>query len=305
MLRVAFLALADRTKFVCDDELAIPALARLGIHAEEIPWRQPDVDWRAFDGVVVRSTWDYQRDVDAFLDLLARIEELGVPLANPASVVRWNARKTYLRELEARGVPIVPTRWGDDMSLETLRRMPDELGVEECVLKPVVSANADDTYRVSNRLEDADAARIVSRFAGRAWMMQPFLRRVVEEGEHSLVYFDGAYSHAIVKVPRAGDFRVQEEHGGVHALASPEPALRDAADRVLASVGSVLLQARVDLVRLDDGTPVLMELEAIEPSLYFRLDPLAPSRFAGAVERWLRTPRASVTPRAGAGARET
>jgi glutathione synthase/RimK-type ligase-like ATP-grasp enzyme len=284
---VALLTLDDRAKFVCDDELAIPALADVGIHAEEISWRKPDVDWRTFDGVIVRSTWDYQRDLSAFLAVLAHIEELGVRLANPASVVRWNARKTYLRELEARGVPIVPTRWGADMSLEQLRRLPDELGVTECVLKPIVSANADDTYRISSRLSDADAAQIATRFAGREWMVQPFVQRIVEEGEHSLIYFDGTFSHALVKVPRAGDFRVQEEHGGELTLSTPEPALRAAAERVLASVDDSLLQARVDLVRLDDGTPALMELEAIEPSLYFRLDPLAPARFAAAVERWL------------------
>jgi glutathione synthase/RimK-type ligase-like ATP-grasp enzyme len=288
MTRVALLTLADRAQFVCDDDLAVAPLARLGIVAEEIAWRRADVDWRAFDGVIVRSTWDYQHDVAAFLALLERIEELGVRLANPASVIRWNARKTYLRELEARGVPIVPTHWGHAMSVETLRRMPHDLGVKECVLKPVVGANADDTYRISDSLSSADAARIASRFEGRDWMMQPFLRRVVEEGETSLVYFDGAYSHAIGKVPRAGDFRVQEEHGGTITLASPDPAMRAAAELVLASVGRSLLQARVDLVRLDDGTPVLMELEAIEPSLYLRLDPLAPSRFAEAVAGWLR-----------------
>ncbi len=283
MRRAAFLTLEDRGDYVIDDALAVAELGLRGWRVDEVPWRR-DADWRSFDAVVIRTTWDYQRDLDGFLAKLAAIEATGARLANDLALVRWNARKTYLRDLAARGVPVVPTRWGEGLDADGVRGLCASLG--ECVIKPVVSANADDTYRVAPGLADADAEGIAARFAARAWMAQPFVRSVVDEGERSAFYFGGAYSHAIVKVPRAGDFRVQEEHGGSITAVAPDAALRAAADRVMAALGPAPLQARVDLVRLDDGSLALMELEAIEPSLYFRAHPGAARNFADALERF-------------------
>lgn len=284
---VAFLTLDDRGEYVIDDDLAIAELRARGWRVEEIPWRRRGIDWRAFDLVVVRTTWDYQHDLDAFLDALSAIESAGVPLANPGSLVRWNARKTYLRDLAARGVEVVPTRWGHGLTAEGLRSLCASLGDGGCVLKPTVSANAHDTFRLPRDLDPAVAAELASRFAGREWMAQPFVASVLDEGERSVFYFDGSYSHAIVKRPATGDFRVQEEHGGIISAIEPDASLRLAADRVMAALDEVPLQARVDLVRLDDGSLALMELEAIEPSLYFRTHPRAAASFADALARYL------------------
>lgn len=284
---VAFLTLDDRSAYVIDDELAIAELRARAWRVEEIPWRRRDVDWGAFDLVVIRTTWDYQHDLDAFLDALSAIESAGVPLANPSALVRWNARKTYLRDLAARGVRVVPTRWGVGLSAEGLRSLCDALGDGGCVLKPTVSANAHDTWRLPRDLDLSVAAELASRFTDREWMVQPFVASVLDEGEYSVFYFDGSYSHAIVKRPKSGDFRVQEEHGGLIAGIDPDPSLRLAADRVMAALDEAPLQARVDLVRLDDGSLALMELEAIEPSLYFRTHPRAAERFADALARYL------------------
>lgn len=289
--RFAFLTLEDRTDFVIDDAVGIAEFTRRGIPVEEVPWRRPNVDWRAYDAVIIRTPWDYQKDVDAFLALLDQIESLGVPLANPAKLVRWNARKTYLRELAERGVDIVPTRWGRGITPAELRALPGQFNVGECVIKPIVSANADDTYRIVPTLAEADAVRIAACFPNREWMAQPFVESVVKEGEDSLFYFSGVYSHAVNKRPKSGDFRVQEEHGGIITPLTPSVDLRAAADHVMAALGEAPLQARVDLVRLADGTPALMELEAIEPSLYFAQHPDAPKHFADAVLDWLRRAR--------------
>jgi len=289
---VAFLTLEDRTGFVIDDAIAIEELARRGVAVEEVPWTRPGVDWRAYSAIVVRTPWDYQHDLPAFLALLARIEALGVPLANPAALVRWNAHKSYLRDLSDRGVPIVPTRWGRGMTAPALRALPAGLGVSECVLKPVVGANADDTFRVTAALDDAAAADIAARFQSREWMAQPFVAAVVAEGEHSLFYFGGRLSHAVTKRPKAGDFRVQEEHGGLILALEPDEPMRAAGQRVMDALEPAPLQARVDLVRLSGGTLALMELEAIEPSLYFRMHPDAPAHFADALGAWLAAPRA-------------
>src|SRR6185503_1367686 len=151
------------------------------------------------------------------------------------------------------------------------------------VLKPAISANAHDTFVVEGGEPASWPAELASTFAARTWMLQPFVRAVEGEGEMSLFYFAHRYSHAVIKRPRAGDFRVQEEHGGHIAPAQPAADLRAAADAVVAALPGPLLQARVDLVRLDDGRPALMEAELIEPSLYFRMDPSAPARFADAL----------------------
>lgn len=289
MTRLCFLTLADRTGFVIDDAIAIEELARRGIAVDEVPWREVG-DARGYDGVVIRTPWDYQRDLPAFLAVL---DAIAVPLANSPALIRWNAVKTYLGELGARGVPVVPTIYGRGLTADELRALPARLGAAEGVLKPVVGANADDTYRVTAATPPDE---IVARYVDRAWMAQPFVQAVVDEGEHSLFYFGGALSHAIVKVPKAGDFRVQEEHGGEIIAIEPTPALIAAAARVMVALDPAPLQARVDLVRLADGTLALMELEAIEPSLYFRMHPRAPANFADAIERWLHPGPGAVQP---------
>jgi glutathione synthase/RimK-type ligase-like ATP-grasp enzyme len=286
--RLAFLTLEDRGDFVIDDALAIEELARRRFQVDEVPWTRPGVDWRVYDGVVIRTTWDYQRDLAGFFALLYDIERLRIPLANPASLVRWNARKTYLADLAARGVPTVPTHRGTGFSEGELRDLPAVLGFGEMVIKPVVGANADDCYRVRAASTDGELAEIAARFRDREWMAQPFLPAILEEGEVSTFHFSGRFSHAIVKRPKPGDFRVQEEHGGLIERLAPDPETRRVADSVLAALGERPLQARVDLVRLESGSLALMELEIIEPSLYFRMHEDAPRNFADAIEAWLR-----------------
>ncbi len=280
-MKLCFLTLEDRANFVIDDAIAIDELVRRGHTVDEVPWRGV-TDGRGYDAVVIRTPWDYQKDLPAFLALLDRI---AVPLANSPALVRWNAYKTYLGELGARGVPIVPTTYGRGLSGDELRALPARLGVDEIVIKPVVGANADDAYRVTATTPPDE---IVARYVDRDWMAQPFVHRVLDEGEHSLFYFGGALSHAIRKVPARGDFRVQEEHGGDILPVPITDETRAAADQVMAALpgDDAPLQARVDLVRLDDGTLALMELEAIEPSLYFRTHPRAPANFADAIVRW-------------------
>ncbi len=276
-MRAAFLTLSDRGSFVVDDALAIAELARRGWQVDEIAWTAHDADWRRYACVVVRTTWDYQSDCPGFLATLERIAA-AARLWNPLEVIRWNIEKTYLDDLAARGIAIVPTVYGRGSPVDALAARRGRL-----VLKPVVSANADHTYVIDGGEPDSWPAHLPETFAGRAWMLQPFVGSIVSEGEHSLFYFAHRYSHAVVKRPRAGDFRVQEEHGGDIAASAPPADMRAAADAVLAALPRPLLQARVDLVRLDDGRPAVMEVELIEPSLYFRKDNGAAARFADAL----------------------
>jgi len=287
MARIALLTLEDRTGYVIDDELAVNELRQRGLDAVEIPWSQPGVEWSRFDLVIVRTTWDYHLRVDEFLRTLAYIDDSGTMLENPRALILWNLDKRYLRDLEARGVPIVPSIWGESGTAMEFAALFAALGCAEIVVKPVVSANAVDTFRLHAPLDPSQLDALVRTFAGRPWFAQAFVQSVLTEGEISVFYFDGQLSHAVRKVPKAGDFRVQEDHGGAIIPLPLTEDVRAAADHVIRAVTPAPFQARVDLVRLADGTLAVMELEMIEPSLYFRTDAGSPSNFADAVERRL------------------
>jgi glutathione synthase/RimK-type ligase-like ATP-grasp enzyme len=269
---------------VIDDELAYPSLNALGWWLETISWRTPSCEWRKYDAVVIRSTWDYVDHPDAFLAALGEIESAGVPLFNSLELVRWNMRKTYLRDLAARGVPVVPTLWRERLVPGELPSLRDEVGASEVVIKPLLGLNARGVFRVNARTAGNPSAELCRHYAKREFMVQPFLSHVTSEGEFSLSYFNGQLSHTILKTPKSNDFRVQEEHGGVIQPAEAESELRAAGELALNALDSAPLYARADFVRANDGRGFwLMELELIEPSLYLRMDPGAPERFAKAL----------------------
>jgi hypothetical protein len=285
MRRCAFLTLSDPADYVIDDDLARKPLAALGWQVDAVPWSAPGVDWSAFEAVVIRSPWDYQDHPEAFLEVLAEIDRSDAVLMNRLDLVRWNLDKTYLRELEAAGVPIVPTRWRERLAPGDAVALGDEMGGADLVVKPTVSANADGAFWLGPDAPRERFAACDAYFADRALLAQPFVPSVVEEGEFSVFYFDGAYSHTILKTPKRGDFRVQEEHGGLIQAVRPEPALLRAAEAAMRAIGDAPLYARPDFVRAPDGGFWLMEFELIEPGLYLRMDADAPRRFAEALDR--------------------
>lgn len=285
MRRVAFLTMDRPEGFVTYDHLAVTPLAARGWAVDFVPWRA-DAAWGYWEAVVVRSPWDYMHDPDTFLRVLKAIDASPARLANPLPAMRWNLDKRYLRRLAACGVPTLPTAWGDGLTAADVDAMRDRWG--EVVVKPVVSANAEGTFRLA---PGADASAALASLGNRAWMGQPFVSSVVDEGEVSVFAFGGAVSHAVVKVPAAGDFRVQEEHGGVIRATPLTPDLVDAATRALDASqadagGAPLLYARADLVRWDGGWAV-MEVELVEPSLYFAYDAASADRFADAFVAWM------------------
>jgi glutathione synthase/RimK-type ligase-like ATP-grasp enzyme len=287
MKRCAFLSMDSLDDFVCYDHLLHQPLAERGWSVDTLPWRHPDIDWDTYDAVLIRSPWDYQQDADAFIKLLERIEASSARLENSLELVKWNIRKTYLRDLEQAGIDIVPTLWAEGLD-ERLSGAVEKLGSPRAlILKPQVSANADDTFRIAAHRWPVELQQLKPLFDRRPLMLQPYLPAIEQEGEFSLFYFGGAYSHAILKTPASGDFRVQEEHGGRLLGIEPDATLRSVADRVLDGISRLLqepLYARVDLVR-DGAAWRLMEVELIEPSLYFNMDPLSAARFAEAFER--------------------
>lgn len=288
LLRSAWLTLADPGDFVIDADLGIAPLEAIGWQVDVLPWQTDSVDWGDYDAVYIGTPWDYPDNVVAFLHTLESIDASGAVLVNPLELVRWNLDKRYLRDLEARGAEIVPTVWLDGYSGSDVAGAFDAWSGEKLVIKPRVGANAADTFLLDRPPAGRTADELRRLFDARPCMLQPFIAAVRSEGEYSLFYLDGALSHAILKTPAAGDFRVQEEHGADIAAVTPPVALRESAEKIMHLVDPAPAYARADFVRNADDRFMLMELELIEPSLYLRMDPGAPGRFAAAFDRYAR-----------------
>lgn len=294
---VAFVTSEDQPAFTADDALAADALRALGeTDVVAIPWSTAETAWEEFQAVVLRSTWDYFRRAEEFRRWLDDLERKGTRLFNAPALARWNADKTYLRELAATGVPIVPTIWFQKNNSVDIKAALREAGWRKAVVKPTVSASGFGTWITSlERFDPGDQTRFEELVRARDVMVQPYMEEIAGRGEWSLVFFDGAFSHAILKNPAPGDFRIQEHFGGSWRVASPSPELIREAEDALAAATKVTgegkpLYARVDGLESEvNGQFLLMELELIEPSLYFAADPdNAPVRFAQALSDRLR-----------------
>ena len=262
----------------------VPALDAAGVRAEPRTWDDVSVSWHEYALVVVRSTWDYSDRRDAFVGWCASLGHV----LNAAHVIEWNTDKRYLRELEAAGVPCVQTAWvhpGDAVS-------PAALPDGEVVVKPAISAGSRDTERHADA-RSAAALHHITRLldAGRTVMVQPYVSTVDAHGETALVYFDGAYSHAIRKdAILTGPGVATDRLFALERIAPAEPtpserALAEDVLDVLQWPRGELLYARVDVVRGSNGRPQLLELELTEPSLFLGESRGAAARFAAAIAR--------------------
>jgi len=255
-----------------EHERLTEALARRGVAAETVAWSDPSVDWSRFALNVLRSPWDYHLRCDEFLAWVARVPRL----LNPPEVVRWNAHKGYLRDLAARGAPTIPTQW---LSRGAAPVLPTTWA--EAVVKPAISAGAVNTVRFRREAPRQAQAALERILATGDAMVQPYLRSVETEAERSLVFFDGRFSHAMRRLPvlELGAHRAERLEASEEDLA--------VARQVLAAAPRDLLYARVDLARDDAGALRLMELEVIEPRLFFDSVPEAADRLAEAIVRRL------------------
>jgi glutathione synthase/RimK-type ligase-like ATP-grasp enzyme len=274
-----------------DDGLVADALRRRGFQVTAAVWNDPAVEWRRFASVVIRATWDYHLDEDRYAAWLHRCEVEGVNLWNPAGAVRANIDKRYLAGLADSGVEIVPIAYVERGPGPSLSSLLEQRNWTHAVVKPAVSASAHGTWRTSLSTAAADQTRFAEAAMRQSLLVQPFADEIVTTGEWSIVFFDGQYSHAVLKKPASGDFRVQEELGGHAEARDPSPAIVEQARRVLRHAAGPLLYARVDGIERE-GRFVLMELEINEPFLFIGTSTEAAARFADAIARMTaRTPR--------------
>lgn len=261
-----------------DDRRLLAAFAERGVDAEPIVWSHPDVDWEAFDAAVLRSTWDYVDHLGDFLDVTATIDRSACTLLNPLDAVHWNADKHYLDDLQRIGVPIVPLVRGTPAGASRILAAVADAGWHELVLKPAIGVGGSGVVRT----DAAGLADVLGALApGTEVMVQPFADAIADEGELSFAFLGGSPSHALRKLPAAGDFRAHGIYGGTVERTDPDPADVAAVAAMLDRLPFDLLYARFDVVRFD-GRLAVLELELIEPMLYLDRAPGSAGRLADA-----------------------
>jgi glutathione synthase/RimK-type ligase-like ATP-grasp enzyme len=284
MKRCAYLVMEDPGDFVTDYHLGFDAMAGRGWQVDCVPWRSPSHDWSQYHAVYICTPWDYPDDPELFMAVLESIEVSSAHLINPISLVRWSLAKTYLRDLEDRGGAIVPSLWFEHFDAHQVSGWFDHFNADRIIVKPEVGTNSQHQVVLHNPVAPEQLTELQRQYRERPFFVQPFIDSVQGEGEYSLFFFGGEYSHAILKTPAQDDFRSQEEHGAeIRSIAATEEQVA-AAEKLLLLVDPQPTYVRVDLVRDARDNYLLMELELIEPSLYLRTDPGAADRFASAFD---------------------
>lgn len=281
--RLALATSAIFPEFHPDDVHLVDSLRYLGVEPTPCIWNDPAVAWTHFDAVLIRATWDYFKHYAAFRQWLAR---LPIPSINDTRLLQWNSDKHYLLDLEQQGVAVIPTRIA---AAKDLRGILAELSGREVVVKPTVSGGAWHTLRgvVGETAFDQSVTQLPQDLD---YMVQAFVPEIVRSGEWSILFFDGEYSHAVLKRAATGDYRVQADFGGSTEAMQPSAAIIANAQQALAATAAIgytnQAYARVDGV-IVDGCFLLMELEMIEPLLFLKNRPDAAERFAANLRRRL------------------
>jgi hypothetical protein len=278
-MSVAIVTCVEMPEPDVDQDLLLDALRAEGVAPELVAWDDGSVHWDDYDLAVLRSPWNYIEHLNDFL-VWAEATSTQTTLLNPVDVVRWNTHKGYLRDLVKQGVPVVPTAWlgaGEAADLEDL--MADR-GWRDVVAKPVVGAGSFLTDRITDPAAESSRDFWRRLCAHGEVMVQPYLESVEGYGERSVIWIDGALTHAVRKSPRLGD--APEHVSAALPIADDERALAEA---IISDIGSELLYARIDLIRDDHGQPLLAELELVEPSLFLLQEPTALNRLVRGIAK--------------------
>jgi glutathione synthase/RimK-type ligase-like ATP-grasp enzyme len=284
MKTVALVTYKDSPKLTPSDALLIEPLKKEGVLAVAVPWDDPTINWNQFDGIVVRSAWNYHTNHSTFIRWLTELKQTDAVVLNPIDHMIWNSDKTYLKDLEAKGANVTPSVLLKKDARISLAQIAQDRQWTHLVIKPTIGASAHgvsmvepDKYRKADSLVDA-------LLTHSNVLVQPLMTEVMSGGEYSCVFIDGEFSHAIQKLPKKGEFRSNFEFGSKETLARLDDNVIQQAKKILSMVGSPMLYARVDGVISNDQF-IIMELELIEPHLFFDLYPPAAVTFAKALQK--------------------
>ncbi len=249
------------------DQLLIPELAKHNVTAKAVIWDDPNVIWTDFDYLIFRNTWDYYEKESQFNLWLSTIKKLGIKTLNSIDIIEQNKHKFYLRELQNQEITIIPTVFIEKTKdLNLAKIIPSHW--KKAVIKPAFSAGS----YLTEVFEIADINKINTQYQNIALekdlLLQEFKPEIGTEGETSLIFFNKKFSHAVNKKPKAGDFRIQVQFGGIYTDVSPSPEVIQQAQTIVNTFPNQLLYARVDGIIINNNIQ-LMEVECIEPDLYF------------------------------------
>ena len=257
------------SQIIYEESLIISRLLERGVKCKRVEWDNPQFDWGNCKLALFRTTWDYYEKLPEFLNWLSKTSEK-IELINSRETILWNLNKKYLSDLENKGISVVPTFFFSKGESVSPGELFSKAGSEEIVIKPIVSGTAKDTYRLNSNNISALTPTAIDLFRKQDMMLQPFQKSIVNDGEISLIVIGGKCTHAIKKIPKAGDFRVQDDYGGEVSPYFPSDEERRFASEAINNCGYSVLYGRVDLVRSNQGKLAIMELELIEPELFFR-----------------------------------
>jgi glutathione synthase/RimK-type ligase-like ATP-grasp enzyme len=279
-MKIGILTCARLPELLESDQKLIPLFAKENIAAKAVIWDDESVDWTEFDYLIFRNTWDYYQKEIAFNLWLDKIESLGIKTLNPISIIQKNKHKFYLKELEKDGITILPTIFLEKNSTSNLQTLIPE-SWEKIVIKPAFSAGSYLTKLIDRSELESIQTEFKEHLETKDFLLQEFRQEIKELGETSFIFFDGKFSHAVNKKPVENDFRVQIQYGGKYSLIQPNADLLLQAELVLSKIPEKLLYARVDGIVIENKLH-LMEIELIEPDLYFDLADGAREKFVEA-----------------------
>ena len=280
--RCALITCENLDGYITDEHFLEEALLKNGWDFRWVPWKN-DVQWSEFACAVVRTPWDYTQNRECFFKQMKKVEESSCELLNSFRLMEWNSNKKYLQDLKDQGISTIPTSWVDDICHVDFKTYFGFFQTNRIVLKPRVSAGAANTYLL--HLAEPDKWPRHTDLAGKGpWMIQPFMNQVTEEGEYSVVFIEGQLSHGILKKPKQGDYRSQEEFSSrIRKLELDKDSLAFCHE-VLKRLPETPLYARVDFINSESRYPHLIELELIEPSLYFRYNDQSAEKLVKALD---------------------
>lgn len=284
-MKVSLITYKDLPQLDPDDRLLQNELLARGLACQALTWNDPAIDWSSAGLCVIRSTWDYHKDINQFRKWLDEVSSVTTVL-NPPELLRWNIEKTYLRDLARAGLPVIPTHWYEHAG--ELAAMVSRTGWSEIILKPVVGLATSGVKRIDTTDDDelaAGQAHLEDLLKDHAMvMLQPYLNSVETHGERAMIFIDGVFSHSV----RKSAFQALAVAGEAGEMpAEPDEIEVEAATRIIKTLSTKPVYARVDLVRDEAGYPVLLELELVEPSLFLGMSDNAARRLADAIEKWL------------------
>jgi glutathione synthase/RimK-type ligase-like ATP-grasp enzyme len=279
MRSVALVTYSKSPQLHEDDLLLVEPLKQRGFEPSAVPWDEKKVAWEKFHFVILRSPWDYHYRLNEYLDWLSKLETLDVRLWNPVPIIRWNINKIYLRELEERGIAIVPTVWLNQGTRYSLQSILESKNWREAVVKPTVGASGFKIFRA--RIRDAQMQQLETDelLQRTSVMVQPFMEEIQSKGEYSFIFIGGKYSHTVLKRPQPNEFRVNQKFRGIWTLDRPKDDLIQQAIKIHGVIAPTLLYARLDVLDVE-GHLIVIEVEVNDPTLFFRWYPQAAVRFA-------------------------